>query len=86
MHSIFLITPKEDDTIRPVQSVYTQKITARLKQEAGLVTDVYINRDNIDRFLVRRVGGGRRVFDMEHAGVFKRRNCVLFSEFKSSFL
>ena len=51
MHSIYLITPKEDDTIRPVQSVYTQKITARLKQEAGLVTDVYINRDNIDRFL-----------------------------------
>lgn len=56
MHSIFLITPKEDDTIRPVQSVYTQKITARLKQEAGLVTDEYINRDNIDRFCLPRVG------------------------------
>lgn len=46
---------------------------------------MYTSTGTTSTAFVRHAGGGRRVFDMEHAGVFKRRNCVLFSEFKSSF-
>ncbi|HIV02435.1 MAG TPA: hydroxyacid dehydrogenase [Candidatus Aphodoplasma excrementigallinarum] len=47
MKSIFLIEKKGDDAIRPVTQIYTDNIVARLRDEAGLISETYINRSNL---------------------------------------
>lgn len=47
MKSILLIEKKGDDAVRPVTQIYTDDIVARLRDEAGLISETYINRSNL---------------------------------------
>ncbi len=47
MKSILLIEKKGDDAVRPVSQIYTPDILARLRDEAGLISETYINRSNL---------------------------------------
>ena len=46
MKSILLIEKNGDDAVRPVSQIYTPDILARLRDEAGLISETYINRSN----------------------------------------
>ena len=51
MKSILLIEKKGDDAVRPVSQIYTPDILARLRDEAGLISETYINRSNLSAHL-----------------------------------
>ena len=51
MKSIFLIDKENPNQSRPVHSVYTPDVVGTLRAEAGLATDTFINRDNIEECL-----------------------------------